>query len=82
LEAISVGKPIITSDLSFLRSHLCKGTIHVPNTPDGLNVGISKVQQNHSLLSQEILKLRHIQEEEWKTGFQKLYKLLAGDAIK
>jgi glycosyltransferase involved in cell wall biosynthesis len=82
LEAISVGKPIITSDLSFLRSHLRKGTIHVPNTPNGLNVGISKAQQNHSLLSQEILELRQIHEEEWKTGSQKLHKLLVGDAIK
>ena len=82
LEAIAVGKPIITSDLSFLRSHLFKGTIHVPNTPDGLNVGISKVQQNYTLLSQEILELRHIQKKEWETNSQKLLEFMTGCAKK
>lgn len=78
MEAVAVGKPIITSDLSFLRRHLCKGTIHVPNTPDGLNAGISQVQQNHFLLSQEIVELRHIHKEQWKIDSQKLQKLLIG----
>jgi len=82
MEAIAVGKPIIASDMSFLRSHLCKGTIHVPNTPDGLNVGISEVQQNYSLLSQEILELRHVQKKGWETNSQKLLELITGKAKK
>lgn len=82
MEAIAVGKPIITSDLSFLRRHLCQGTIHVPNTPEGLNAGISKMLQNYSLFTQEILELRRQHNEEWKISSQKLCELLADGARK
>jgi len=78
LEAIAVGKPIITSDLSFLRSLLSKGTIHVPNTPEGISEGISEMQKNHLFLSLEILELRHIHEDEWKIRSRKLLELLSG----
>jgi len=82
MEAIGVGKPIITSDLSFLRSHLCKGTIHVPNTPEGLSTGISKMQQDHAFFSRGICELRHIHKKKWKSDSQKLIELMARFAAK
>jgi glycosyltransferase involved in cell wall biosynthesis len=82
MEAVAVGKPIITSNLSFLREYFNQGTVHVPNTPDGVRRGITKMQENIDLLSTAILRLRRAHQEEWSTKSQQLHDLMTAGATK
>jgi glycosyltransferase involved in cell wall biosynthesis len=77
MEAVAVGKPIITSDLSFLREYFSQGTVHVPNTSEGVRRGTIEVQKNIACLSREVLNLRRLHEEEWAIQSQQLRKLMA-----
>jgi len=77
MEAVAVGKPIITSALSFLREYFNHGTVHVPNTPDGIREGIVELQKDITRLSAGILRLRRVHQEEWITNSQQLRELVA-----
>lgn len=81
MEAIAVGKPIITSNLSFLRDYFSQGTVHVPNTSDGIRQGIIRAHHNLAGLSEEIVRLRRIHEEEWRVQSQRLRQLVATGKI-
>ena len=82
MEAVAVGKPIITSDLSFLREYFDQGTVHVPNTADGVRQGIIRMQKNIARLSTEILRLRRAHQEEWNIKSQQLRELMAAGATR
>jgi glycosyltransferase involved in cell wall biosynthesis len=77
VEAVAVGKPIIMSDLSFLREYFNRGTIHVPNTPDGVCQGIIELRNDLGRLSKEIPALRRVHQEEWFAKSQQLRELIA-----
>jgi len=70
MEAVAVGKPLITSDFSFLREYFSQGTVYVSNTPEGIRQGITEMQKNITRLSKEILSLRRTHQEEWHTKSQ------------
>jgi glycosyltransferase involved in cell wall biosynthesis len=82
MEAVAVGKPIITSDLSFLREYFSRGTVHVSNTPDGVRQGVIKMQKNVACLSTEILDLRQVHQQEWVRKSRHLRGLVAKGATK
>ena len=77
MEAVAAGKPLITSDLSFLREYFFKGTVHVPNHVDGVRTGIHQMQQNRARLQNEIADLQRLHKKEWLTKSQQLLKLIA-----
>jgi glycosyltransferase involved in cell wall biosynthesis len=76
LEAVAVGKPLITSDVSFLREHFNQGTVHVSNDPNGVSQGIAQVQRDFGRLSQEMVALRHAHQQEWLSTSQHLRNLI------
>ncbi|MDY6876426.1 MAG: glycosyltransferase [Chloroflexota bacterium] len=80
MEAVAVGKPIITSDLSFLREYFNQGTVHVPNTPAGIRQGIIRMQKDIANLSTEILQLRRTHQEEWITKSRHLREIITTGA--
>ena len=82
MEAVAVGKPVITSDLSFLREYFSQGTVHVPNTPEGVRQGLTDVQRNVARLSAEIQGLRRVHQEDWITKSQRLRELIATGAAR
>jgi glycosyltransferase involved in cell wall biosynthesis len=49
-EAVSLGKPIITSDWPVLRSYFNKGTIHVDNSYHGIKEGILEMREKREFL--------------------------------
>ena len=57
-EAVSAGKPLITSDTEMLRNYFTKGTVFVDNTPQGIVEGIIKLKNNYHLYSSEILQFQ------------------------
>lgn len=79
-EAVSIGKPLITSDWPVLRDYFSLGTIHVPYTVEGICQGVRRVQAEHRSLQRDMLKLRDLLEDEWKLKLQELEGLLAKGA--
>jgi glycosyltransferase involved in cell wall biosynthesis len=77
MEAVAAGKPLITSDLSFLREYFSQGTVHVPNHATGVRTGIHQMQQNCERLQKEVADLQRLHKEEWLAKSQQLLELIA-----
>jgi glycosyltransferase involved in cell wall biosynthesis len=63
-EALSLERPIITSDWPLLRDYFCGGTVHVDNTPTGIRQGIENLRQEYSRYEAEVAELRQMRREE------------------
>lgn len=78
-EAISLGTPLITSDWPILKDYFSLGTVHIPNTAEGVCRGVRKVQIEYFTLQQDILRLRDRLKYEWELKFRELQdKLRSG----
>jgi glycosyltransferase involved in cell wall biosynthesis len=75
-EAVSLGKPIITSDWPLLRSYFNKGTVHVDNTCQGIQAGILQMQKERESLQKEIVLLQQERRVEWEEKFEALTNLI------
>ena len=76
-EAVSVGKPLITSDWPYLQELFFKGTIFVENTADGIREGVIEIQRDIDGLSDEVVELRHESQVEWDKRMLQLKEMLA-----
>lgn len=65
-EALSLGKPIITSDWPLLRTYFHQGTIHVANTSTAIRQGILEMSGNHPQYQSGIKALQTAQQQEWQ----------------
>lgn len=74
-EALSMGKPIITSDWPLLQDYFHQGTVHVDNTSTGIRQGVAEMQQNYSRYQGEIKELQQTQQREWREKIALLEKL-------
>jgi glycosyltransferase involved in cell wall biosynthesis len=77
-EALSMGKPIITSRWPLLENYFSSGTVHVDNTADGIRDGIREMVQHHSRYRAEIRKLQIEQRHEWDSAVTALESLVDG----
>jgi glycosyltransferase involved in cell wall biosynthesis len=77
MEAMAAGKPLITSDLSFLREYFSQGTVHVPNHARGVRTGIQQMQRNRERLKTEVAGLQRLHKQEWLAESQQLLELIA-----
>ena len=73
-EALSLGKPIITSNWAVLRHYFNKGTVHVDNTCEGIRQGVVQMKEDHNSFSIGIKELQLDQQREWE---QKVRTLIA-----
>jgi len=76
-EAISVGKPLITSDWPYLRELFARGTVYVANTGEGIREGIRLMQNNYKDLEREIVTFRRNSRQEWDSRFAQLKEMVA-----
>ncbi len=63
-EALSLERPIITSNWPLLQEYFCRGTVHVDNTPAGIRQGIQSLKQDYSQYEAEIAELRQMRRNE------------------
>ncbi len=77
-EALSMGKPIITSRWPLLQSYFHKGSVCVENSPEGIRAGVLEMMRDHGRYEAEIEQLQIEQQEEWRTGVASLRALLGG----
>jgi glycosyltransferase involved in cell wall biosynthesis len=78
-EALSLGKPIITSRWPLLEDYFHKGTIHVDNSSAGIRAGVTEMVAHHDRYRGEIVELREDQQREWETAMISIVNLLSGD---
>jgi glycosyltransferase involved in cell wall biosynthesis len=65
-EAITVGKPLITSDFPVLRRIFYKGTVHADNSPTGIKEAIELLRRDYPKFAREIVELREERQVRWK----------------
>jgi glycosyltransferase involved in cell wall biosynthesis len=65
-EALSLGKPIITSKWPLLQSYFHKGTVHVDNSAEAIRRGVLHMKQHHGLYQAGIKDLQVEQRREWQ----------------
>lgn len=80
-EAVSLGKPIITSDWPLLREYFHKGTLHVDNTAAGLAAAIREMQTRERELEREVSALQAERRAEWETKQTEIERWLAAAGV-
>ena len=75
-EALSLGKPIITSRWPTLREYFYKGTVHVDNTVTGIRQGVLDMKEHYSLYQVEVGDLQSAQRREWQEKVEALTGLI------
>jgi glycosyltransferase involved in cell wall biosynthesis len=75
-EAVSVGTPMIISNWPVLREYFSLGTVHIPNSVDGIREGVCTARKEKTRLKQEILILQNHLNEEWRSKFEELLRML------
>ncbi len=75
-EAVSLGKPIITSNWPLLRTYFNKGTIHVENSSKHIRTGVTSAKKNLAVLEKEVLELQRERWIEWRKKHKALMALI------
>ena len=75
-EALSLGKPIITSKWPLLETYFHKGTVHVDNSVPGIQAGVREMQAAYGRYQAEIKQLQKDQQQEWQTKIDLLTELI------
>jgi len=71
-EALSLSRPIITSDWPLLREYFSQGTVHVDNSHKDIRRGVEQVLSDHPRYEQEIGRLRSQRRLEWEIQINQL----------
>ncbi len=80
-EAVWLGQPLITSDWPVLRYLFHLGTVHVPNTIEGIQAGVLTVLENGPKLAQEMLQLQIARQEDWQAIQEKLKEVMTPSTL-
>ena len=75
-EAVSLGKPIITSDWPILREYFDKGTIHVDNSAPSIREAIIRMQGEKEKMESEVLILQQERRQEWQHKYSELTRII------
>jgi len=78
-EAVSLGKPIITSNWPILREYFAKGTIHVDNSAPSIRKAVIKMEKEKEKLQDEVLLLKQERWQEWRHKHAEIIKLIEND---
>jgi len=74
-EALSLGRPIITSHWPLLRDYFSQGTLHIDNSPAALSAAVRELRANRATYLADITALRDARQQEWETKVAQLTHL-------
>ena len=74
-EALSLARPIITSNWSLLTEYFHQGTVHVDNSPTGIREGVQTMLSRYEEHTTGIRALQKTQQAEWQEKLQVLTAL-------
>ncbi len=75
-EALSLAKPIITSQWPLLKEYFHQGTVHVDNTSAGIRRGVREMSSHYEEYLTGIHALQIRQQAEWKEKLEELIGLV------
>jgi glycosyltransferase involved in cell wall biosynthesis len=75
-EALSLARPIITSDWPLLRTHFRMGTVHVDNTAASIAEGIRLMRKDYARYESEVRSLRILVQQQVESDLQRLETLV------
>jgi glycosyltransferase involved in cell wall biosynthesis len=75
-EALSMGKPIVTSQWPLLQEYFNKGTVHVDNTSSGIRSGVYEMKSHYGRYLSGIRELQVSQQAEWQKKVKELAALV------
>jgi glycosyltransferase involved in cell wall biosynthesis len=75
-EALSMGRPILTSNWPLLRDYFRAGTVHVDNSPAGIRDGVRAMIDEHARYEREIAWLQEEQRQEWERAVRSLLQIV------
>lgn len=73
-EAVSVKKPIITSNWPVLKNYFSKGAVYVNNTSADIMKAVKYVKENRKRMEKDMREMERELKEEWRKKFGKLLK--------
>jgi len=73
-EAVSVKKPLITSNWPVLKNYFSKGTVYANNTSADIMKAVKYVMENRKKIEKDMRELERDLKEEWGKKFGKLVK--------
>ncbi|KAA3647817.1 MAG: hypothetical protein DWQ07_02200 [Chloroflexi bacterium] len=76
-EAVSLGQPLVVSNSLTLRENFPSGTVHVPNTAEGIAEGVRQMQAEHSRYKKEMLALKEQLQSEFEQQLASLQNRIA-----
>lgn len=76
-EAVSLGKPLITSNWPYLREFFAKGAVYVDNSAKGICDGVLEMRQKREELEKEIITFRQESRREWGSQLMQLEQIIA-----
>jgi glycosyltransferase involved in cell wall biosynthesis len=79
-EALSLARPIMTSDWPLLRKYFDRGTVHVDNTSAAIRDGIRRLVKHYDTYVAEISELRRLRVSDWENRRRDLLDQLNGRA--
>ncbi|HEY7736143.1 MAG TPA: glycosyltransferase [Candidatus Limnocylindrales bacterium] len=79
-EALSLGRPIVTSDWPLLRDYFSQGTVHVDASSDGIREGVVRLRADYDRHLAAVLDLREVRRREWEDRRATLVYLLGGSS--
>jgi len=75
-EALSLERPIITSNWPLLREYFSQGTVHVDNTADGIRLGVEDLQRDYARYEAEVVELRQMRRQEFQRQTAELAEVI------
>lgn len=75
-EALSLGRPILTSDWPLLRTYFHLGTVHVDATAAAIRAGVDEMVRDHARFEAEIERLQMEQAQEWRGAVEELTRVV------
>ncbi len=75
-EALSLGRPIITSDWPILRQYFNQGCVYVDNTETGIGQGVLEMENHYAAYEGGIKQLQFDQKQEWQEKVAALNSLI------
>jgi glycosyltransferase involved in cell wall biosynthesis len=78
-EAVSLGTPLVTSDWPILREYFSRGTVHIPNSVEGVRQGVRYAQEHEEVLRQEMADLKAALEAQWQCNSAELWELIQNE---
>ncbi len=78
-EAVSLGKPLVTSDSETLKNYFSNGAVYCDNSADGISDAIRTAVSNNSQITQEMIEFRATIDKTWEIKFQILLSEVYGN---